>query len=264
MLEFAIIQSNERENMRITNFMMNACLLVMLVFMTSCVKYYDLVKSEFPQGKDQPDKREVAAHYKRTATVYDEFQTKAVFNALWLSDELRTAYVDVYCDKRGLSCDEKEEMLKRQLQENKYWVSFYVLADVRSKTNQSLSDENAMWTLHLKLGDYETLIPESIKEVDLDPEYQLFFGATFNLFKTAYLVKFPLQPEPSLPASASAAVPVPRVVSRPDLARKLANGTITLVQLIVKSIYKECTLTWDRDEIAKKRKILRDEDFYWG
>lgn len=259
--------------MHIPNVMTKACLLVMLCFMTSCVKYYDLIKSEFPQGKDQPDYRVVASLYKRTATVYDEFQTKAAFNALWLSDELRTAYVNVYCNKRGLSNDEKEEMLKRQLEENKYWVSFYVLADIRSKTNSSLSDPNAMWTPYLKLGDFDTLVPESIKEVDLDPEFQLFFGKTFNLFKVAYLIKFPIQPQPSVVAAAAisdsgADTPKPactRVVApRPDLARKLANCSITLVQLVIRSIYKECTLTWDRDEMAKKRKVLCDEDFYWG
>lgn len=287
--------------MRITNVMMYSCMLVMLFFMTSCVKYYDLITSEFPQGKDLPDKREIVARYMQTATVYDEFQTVAVFNALWLSYEVRAAYVDVYCSKRGLSPDEREEMLKRQLEENKYWVSFYVLADVRSKTNASLSDQNPMWTLHLKLGEYETLVPESIKEVDLDPELQLLFGSRFNLFKTAYLVKFPLQPVPSTsttepgssevvsvevetaktsqptnvrvsvetPASTittttPAATPVSHVVPRPDLAKKLANGTISLVQLIVKSVHKECTLTWDRNQMAKKRKIIRDEDFYWG
>lgn len=229
--------------MLISNVMTKSCIFVMLFFMTSCVKYYDLVKSEFPQGKDQPDQRTIAANYQRTATVYDEFQTKGVFNALWLSDELRTAYVDVYCDKRGLSCDEKEEMLKRQLEENKHWVSFYVLADIRSRTNASLSDENAMWTLYAKLGEYETIVPESIKEIDVEPEFQLFFGKTFNLFKAAYLVKFPITSV---------------------TADKLARCNITLVRLIVKSVYKECTLTWDKDEMAKKRKVLRDEDYYWG
>lgn len=229
--------------MRSTSIMTNILVVVAMLTMTSCVKYYDLIKSEFPQGKELPDNKVVAAQYKRSAVVYDEFQTAAAFNVLWLSDELRSAYVNMYCDRRGLTCDEKEEMLKRQLEENKHWISFYVLADIRSKTNSALGDENASWTLSAQLGDYDALVPESIKEVDLEPEYQAVFGSAFNLFKVAYLVKFPIGVHD---------------------AHKLAQGSISLVSLIIKSVYKECRLVWDKDEMAQKRKIVRDEDFYWG
>jgi hypothetical protein len=217
------------------------CLLCMT---TSCIKYYDLAKSEFPQGEKKPDKRLVAKQYRRTQTVYDEFETKAVFNALWLSDALRTAYVDVYSHKRGFADDAKEEMLKRQLEENQHWLSFYLLADIREKTYVSLSDPNAGWNMYAVIDDGKKLVPESIKEVDLEPEYQFFFGRdVFNLLKAAYLVKFPISP---------------------DLVEKITKGNIDTIQLVIGSAYKDCTIEWTKEQMNIKEKVVNDEDYYWG
>ena len=44
--------------------------------------------------------------------------------------------------------------------------------------------------LYLTLPDGQKIMPISIKEVDLEPEYQFLFGHRFNLFKRAYVVKF--------------------------------------------------------------------------
>lgn len=215
----------------------------LMCLMTSCVKYYDLVKSEFPQGTSRPDKRDEAAQYRRSAVVYNQFETQAIFDALWLSDQLRTAYVDLYADKRGLDRDAKQQMLKRQLEENKHWILFYVLADVRDKVYAALHEQNAAWTLSVKIDNYKTLVPDSIKEVDLEPEYQLLFGKTFSLFKTAYLITFPLTPE---------------------LAQKIARQEVNMVGLHIRSPYKECVLQWHKQEILKTRNVQADEDFYWS
>jgi len=228
--------------MNIMTIMRNSLLVGVLGFYAGCLKYHDLVKSEFPQSKTQPDKHDVAYRYRRTALVYDVFQTKAIFNALWLSDEVRTAYVDVYGGKRGMDEQAKEEVLKRLLEENKHWLNFYVLAEMNDKTYTSLSDKYASWTLFLTVDHDKKIVPESIKEVDLEPEYQLMFAKTFNLFKTAYLVKFPLKGE---------------------LADRYARGAIKNIQLVVSSTYKERAMVWDMDEIAQTKKVLKDEDFYW-
>ena len=234
----------KEKNMRSNNVFLMCVASGGLFLLTSCVKYYDVVKSEFPQGEKQPDKRDIAYKYRRTGMVYDEFETKAAFNALWLSDQLRTSYVDVFAHKRGLDNEAKEELLKRQLEENKFWMSFYVLADIRDKTYVSLSDKNAFWTLYAQLDDGNRLLPELIKEVDLEPEMQLFLGRAFNLFKAAYLVKFSI---------------------KSDVAEKLEKGNIKNVKLVIGSVHKNCVLAWDKKELIKHvRKVECNEDFYWG
>jgi hypothetical protein len=228
--------------MNIKMIVRNSLLVGVLGFYAGCIKYHDLVKSEFPQCKTQPDQHEVAYRYRRSVTVYDVYQTKAIFNALWLSDQVRTAYVDVYGGKRGMDEQAKEEMLKRLLEENKHWLNFYVLAEVGDKTYTSLSEKYAAWTLYVMIDNDKKIMPESIKEVDLEPEYQLMFAKTFNPFKTAYLVKFPLKGE---------------------LADRYAKGMIKNIQMIVSSTYKERAMVWDMNEIAQTKKVLKDEDFYW-
>ncbi len=215
----------------------------LMSIVSSCgPKYYDFVQSEFPQSPDMPNRRLVAQKYRRSALVLDEFITLAIFDALWLSDAMRTAYVDVYSNKRGLDCEAKEAMLRRQLEENKYWFSMYVLADIRDKTYVSLSDPASLWDMSLQIDDNKKILPESIKEVDLEPEFQSFFETRFNYFKTAYLVKFPITT---------------------DSADKITKGLFKEAKLIIKSTKKETTMVWNWEKIKNTTKVIKGFDADW-
>ena len=155
------------------------CLVICL--MPGCVPYHKLAKTEFPQGSEHKDKREMVHNYVRTAKVYDQFKTQAIFDAIWLSDEARTVYTELYSKRRGKDNGACEALLKRQLEENHHWISMYVLADIRHKTNVSLHDKNALWTLCLEAKNGERVEPISVKEVEVEPEYQSIFGHRFNL-----------------------------------------------------------------------------------
>jgi hypothetical protein len=240
------------------NVFLNLCLNVLMMFFvmtfSSCVRYDKLVKSEFPQGTSYDDNRDVTYYNVRSANLYEQFETKGIFNALHLSDGTRTKYVDVYTRKRGIMGASYKAMLNRNLEENKHWISFYLLADIRDKTYVSLSEKNSSWSLYLDMGNGVTIAPESIKEVDIEPEYQAFFGYRFNLFKAAYLVKFPIQ----------------------DAAGKRYEGDDVDLKLVISSPYKKCELEWkNSDKKAGKKtgetsdqeieQVLgKDEDFYWG
>lgn len=217
-------------------------LLISLMFLVpSCIKYHKILKKEFNQGQDHNDNREVAHNYIRSATVYDQFETRGIFNALWMADDVRAAYADVYCDKRGRSSEGKDALLKRLLEENKHWITFYMLADIRDRVHSSLSEKTPAWTMYLDVGNGEKIDPVSIKEVELDPEYQFFFGYRFNLSKVAYLVKFPAQ----------------------DLSGVSYVKQGGKVNLVLSSVSKEVELVWDLSKIKKGEKLIKDEDFYW-
>ncbi len=217
-------------------------LLAGTMFLTpGCIKYYELSESETPQATALDDQREIVALARRSVTVYNGFETRAIFNTIGLFDQVRAAYVERYTEKRGITGDAREQLLKRQLEENKHWLSFYVLADVRDKTNPGLGEPAATWTLSACI-DKEELVVESIKEVDLEPEYQKLFGTTFNLFKTAYLVKFAIS---ELQAS------------------KLSDLQFKQVVMHICSPYKRATMRWNLADFTSKTKVLRDEDLYW-
>lgn len=242
-INWCCIHNATKENgMQSTLFFRKVMMLGLVCTMSSCVRYYDVIKTEFNQGKKEPSKGCVAQAYRRATTVYDEFETRAHFDVVWLSDNIRCTYVDVYSNKRNLDLNTKEQMLKRQLEENKHWASFYVLADVREKTNASLSDPASVWTLSLQIDDQKPLQPESIKEVTLEPEMQMFFGSTFNLFKTAFLVKIPVTAE---------------------IADQLARYRFDSVRLYFRSPYKETSLVWDKCDVLNNKKVVHEKDYYW-
>jgi hypothetical protein len=241
-----------------TQLILRGLLLFVVVSLSSCIKYYETIKTEFPQGSELEDKREVVANNLRSTVIYDQFSTVAIFNALRLSDEVRMAYVDIYTRKRGIEGEAKEALLKRQLEENKHWISFYLLADIRDKTYVSLSEKSSYWTPFLQLGDNVKVTPLSIKEVDIEPEYQFFFGTKFNLFKIAYLVKFP---------------------ARDSMDTLYKTNDIT-TKFVLSSTKKTGELVWDdrakehdheleknktgnRKKLSKNKKLRKDEDFYW-
>ncbi len=175
-------------------------LLVVVGVTPSCIKYHEMVKSEFPQGQDAADVREITQTYVRSATVYDQFTTLAVFDALWLSPEVMATYADMYGKRRGKNDAACKAMLSQE--DTKIgslnaaeFTSFYVLADLRVKTHKGLHEKGSFWTLALENATGKRVEAALIKNVELDPEYQMMFGYRFNLFKEIYLVKFPAHVE---------------------------------------------------------------------
>lgn len=218
------------------------CMGVTLVCFAGCIPYHKVVKSEFPQAADKKDQRVCVNNYLRTVPVYDQFKTLAIFDALWLSDEMRTAFVDLYGMRRGKDQAGREALLKRQLEENQHWVSFYLLADVRNKTHLSLHDKNAYWTVVLVTEKGVRIEPISVNEVELEPEYESLFAHRLNAFKTPYLVKFP--------------------ASDLNGERYFTKGQ--RITLVISSPEKEVVMTWDKCDYKKQHELLKDEDLYWS
>ena len=163
-----------------------------VLFFPACIKYYKIAKEETNQGTNLPDHHKTVFDNERDVTVYDQFETDAIFNTLRLSDDIRKAYVDMNCLRRGKDEQAKQALLRRQLEENKHWLTFYVLADIRDKHSVSLTDKNSLWSTYLELSDGQKVNPISIKGIEFEPEYQAMFAYRFNLFKRCYEVKFPI------------------------------------------------------------------------
>jgi hypothetical protein len=225
----------------------------LIVLISGCVPYHKLSQKEFPQGTDLKNSYDVSKLFIRSQSVYDQFTTLAQFDAIWLSDQTRVAYVEMYCKKRGKNEKAKEAMLARQLEENHHWISFYVLADVREVFNSAMNDKNPVWTPYLKL-DKECIEPVSIKEIELEPEYISIFGTKYNSFKTAYLISFP---------------------AKNDTTNKMYLDGAKKLNLVTSSVDKSCILQWDLENLTKKisnkkfsgkkiKKTKKDLDFYWG
>jgi hypothetical protein len=128
---------------------------------------------------------DITCQYLRSVNVYDELNTSIILDALWLSDDVKTAYTDIYMAKNGKGEDRRMPFLRRQLEENQHSISFYVLVPDRI----ILGDPLSVWSVYLTIDEYN-YSPLDIKEVDLDVIYQSFFGRRYNDFKREYLITF--------------------------------------------------------------------------
>jgi len=159
--------------------------LVILLLLPNCGRVIDWGKRTFVQTPTIHADIKNAQSYIRSVISYDELSTRANFDVLWLSDEVRTMYANLYALKFGKTEEQRKIFLRRQLEENNHFITFYVL----SLYEHPLGDTNSDWTLFLTIDD-KNYSPIEIKAVELAPEYIHIFGKKYNRFKVPYSVKF--------------------------------------------------------------------------
>jgi len=164
-------------------------MIFLMLCLGGCSRYIDWGKSVFYQGKKVDLHAQEVRCFIRSVHVYDQLTTLGIFDALWLNDQVRVAYAQVYAAKHGLSQERYEAFVQRQLQENLHDISFYVLVSLPVHESISFVDKDAPWSMNLIIDD-DSFVPVEIVPIDLSPEYQMFFGKRFNKFKVCYLVKF--------------------------------------------------------------------------
>lgn len=192
---------------------------VLICLLPGCGRVFDWVEDSFNQGTNLDQYTKVPQRYLRSITVYQQFTTIGMFDALWLSDAVRTAYVDLYALKHGKNDEQKKFFLRRQLEENNHFLSFYVL----SLYENPLNSLDTKWSLFLMVDD-KIYSPIEIKVVELNPEYILFFGKRYSRFKIPYLVKFNAKDMDS---------------------NFIVSDTTKTISLCFRSVSKEDLLTWD-------------------
>ncbi|MFI5332858.1 MAG: hypothetical protein ACHQVS_02025 [Candidatus Babeliales bacterium] len=162
-----------------------AAMAICLMGLPGCGHVIRWAESNFDQGEILEPVSKVPRNYLRSAYIHRQFSTVALIDALWLSDEVRTVYAQTYGVKNGKNEQMTKAFLRRQLEENKHFISFYVL------TNFSLNigDQNNTWAFFLTVGE-TTVAPNEIRVTELTPEFKAFFGKCYNRFKSIYLVKF--------------------------------------------------------------------------
>lgn len=125
----------------------------------------------------------------RSVRVYDQFNTISIIDAMWISDAVRTAYVDLYSHKHYLSPEHTQTMLENELKRNDRALGFYVLLWQQPKCGDYLEQAGSFWKVALvtETGSYE---PRLIKRIDLPCEYVIFFGKRYNRFDRVYYIEF--------------------------------------------------------------------------
>ncbi len=179
-----------------------------MFFLSGCNKLVEWGEQNFAQTKRYSQEFEkVAQSFLRSTFVYTQFTTAATFDAIFLTDQMRMLFVDYHKQFHGLTSEQESIMRQRLLNENKYFVSFYLIGfqkdhlydsgkalftGVYKKYPDFLGSKDAAWNVSMVVGN-KTYIPESVRMVDLPMEYRNFFGVRLNQFNSTYLVRFAAQ-----------------------------------------------------------------------
>ncbi len=206
-----------------TEFTLIACVIVLLPGCGGRLTHWFL--GNFNQAGTIQDCVERPYEYVRTSTINDQVNTLAMFDALWLSDEVRRRYVDLRALRFNLSDEQKEQLLQAQLDENKRYITFYVL----SLSTIRLDGPDPVWAISLDVDD-RIVTPVEIKQVQFDQEYRAFFGELYIRPKAMYQVKFN---------------------TTDSRGNELINGATQMINLWFRSVKKEEALTWCMSEIAE-------------
>lgn len=199
------------------------------ITLPGCGNLYNWGTEVFYQGEPLDKKNKRVKDFIRSVSVYDQFSTRGIFDVMWLSDEVRTAYTNLYAFRHGKTQDHANAFLRRQLEENNHFISFYVL----SLHEITLGDTDSEWNIVLDV-DGKTIVPSLIKAVDLPPEYRIFFGKFYTRFKLAYLVKFKTKD----------------IEENPYLTSETQNMVMHF-----RSVDKEVSLTWNVPELLSKKPL---------
>lgn len=156
-----------------------------LLLLPGCGRVMDWSQKTFVQTPSLQASISAAQKYIRSVSSYDQLTTRARFEVLWLSDDVRINYANLYALKFGKTEEQRKTFLRRQLEENNHFISFYFL----SLHDLPLGEANSEWTLFLSIDD-KNYAPIEIKTVELTPEYTYIFGKKYNRFKVPYSVKF--------------------------------------------------------------------------
>lgn len=224
---------NKKEAMRqVMSYYKNFFFVILCFLLSGCGKVVDWVTDSFQQVSSLDSPCDRVQKYIQSVTEYDQFTTAAKFDALWLSNEVRMAYVDLFGLKFGKTEEQKKALLRRQLEENNHFISFYVL----SSHDVPLGDAYSTWALFLHING-KNYAPIEIKVIDLSPEYICMFGKKHNRFKVAYSVKFDAKNIDDAP---------------------LLDADISVMTLYFRSVKKEVSLEWN---LASTRNMfLSDEE----
>ncbi len=145
----------------------------------------DWGKKTFVQSKKQKDSSDKIKSYVKQINLYDQLNTVGLFDALWLSDEVRRFYAEKYAAMTGKTEDETMTMLRRLYKANAHAISLYVLTPY----DVVFAVKPVEWGVYLEVDD-KKYQPVFIKKCELPSQYKALFGTRFNAHKQPYEVKF--------------------------------------------------------------------------
>ncbi|MGC2310365.1 MAG: hypothetical protein WA432_01950 [Candidatus Babeliaceae bacterium] len=166
-------------------------LLLSCIFLLSCSRYVRYAKCTFQQATKYHDSLKVARQFIRSSYVYDQLNTVALFDILWLSRTVRMSYIDLYAHHWNLPQDTVKNLKEQAEQDLQKVMVFYLLLAPDSDENIiSINNTFSRWSVILQINDKKYYPRDMRLEDKLTPEYKAIFGNLDSIHKRVYLVTF--------------------------------------------------------------------------
>lgn len=157
-------------------------LVTLLFFISACAGQKGVVKPEYS---------EALSKWTRSARIYQGLEAKLYMSATYKGPAFREAYIDRYVESYQLDDAYREALLGREMEQADKYNEFFFTAYTPVEAWNDFDQEGSVWRLYLEDGKGAKLSPISIKKLDsADPIIREFFPY-FDLWSSAYIVKFP-------------------------------------------------------------------------
>lgn len=172
----------------------------------------------------EPEYSDVLSEWTRSAKVFDGLDAKLSITATYKEESFSTAYLKRYLKAFKMDDNYADALFKREKDEVERYNEFFVAVYTPDESWNDLAKQNSIWRLYLEDDTGARLTPVSITQVDRDDILVREFFPYFDMWSTAYRVKFPKY-------SDVGAEPIP-------------NASTNYLKLTVTGIMGEGTLEW--------------------
>lgn len=165
----------------------NLCLVFfMAVLMAGCG-----LKTKAPEAAQKADYPGVLERWSRGVKIFDGLESRLYFNATYKTPDFRRAYIDRYSKSYELGEDSRKNLLDRELEQAEAYNEFFFTAYTPDEGWNDFEEKGSIWKLYLEDGSGNRVVPVSVTKLDnSDPVIREFFPY-FDLWSSAYTVKFP-------------------------------------------------------------------------
>jgi len=176
-----------------------------------------LVACAAGNGVVKPDYSEELDSWTRSVKVLEGLESRLYLSATFKSPSFREAYTYRYVESYGLGEDYRTSLMEREAEQAEKYNEFFVTAYTPVEELNDFDKKDSAWRLYLEDDKGAHLPPISITRLEgSDPLLREFFPY-FDLWSTAYIVKFPKYSE-----SGTEPIPGPDT----EFMRLLATGVV--------------------------------------
>jgi hypothetical protein len=171
---------------------------------------------------------EVCESWSREARVHHGFEAEYIVVGTFKSKAFRRAYVDEFAAAYQLNAEEKNRLLKDQLEKTDLSHEFQVALFVPEKKWEKIDKIESMWKLYLVNDKGDRVKPLEVERVNRQNADIKHFYPYVTPWKTPYVVRFPYR--------------------IPETNRPLVDKETKAITLVVTSVLGTAHLTWDLEQ----------------